>query len=110
MNEALVRVVDEIDDDPVPMMIAARDVPQVEMGLLKTYKTMPLTLTHGRGCHVWDTDGRRYLDMYAGHAVASTGHSHPRVAEAIAAQAHRLIFYSNVAGLELRQTAAERLL
>lgn len=81
-----------------------------EMGFVKTYKTLPLTIERGEGVYVWDTEGRRYLDMYAGHAVASTGHAHPHVARAISDQAHRLIFYSNVVDLEIRHRAAEKLL
>ncbi len=96
--------------DPVPEMIPLPPAPSVEMGFVRTYKTLPLTLERGRGCHVWDTSGRKFLDMYAGHAVASTGHSHPRVVAAIAEQAAKLIFYSNVVDLEVRQIAAEKLL
>lgn len=80
------------------------------MTFIKTYKTLPLTLDHGAGAYVWDTAGKRYLDMYAGHAVASTGHCHPKVTAAIAAQAEKLIFYSNVVELEIRARAAEKLL
>jgi acetylornithine/succinyldiaminopimelate/putrescine aminotransferase len=99
-----------IDEEvPEPAVYEYRPRP-VEMGFVKTYKTMPVTLERGEGVYVWDTTGKRYLDMYAGHAVASTGHAHPRVAGAIADQAHKLIFYSNVVELEIRQRAAEKLL
>ncbi len=70
---------------------------------------MPLDLSHGLDVYVWDTAGRRYLDLYAGHAVASTGHCHPAVVRAIQEQAAKLIFYSNVAGLALREEAAAKL-
>lgn len=46
----------------------------------------------GEGCYIWDTDGNKYLDFTSGIGVTSTGHSHPRVAEAIAAQSKRLLF------------------
>ncbi|MBX7222033.1 MAG: aspartate aminotransferase family protein [Blastocatellia bacterium] len=77
---------------------------------VKTYKTLPITITHGAGCTVWDTTGKAYLDLYAGHAVASTGHAHPHVAQAIAGQAQNLIFYSTMIDLEIRHTAAKKLL
>lgn len=86
---------------------AAEDL---EPYLLRTYKRMPLELARGEDVHVWDTKGRRYLDLYAGHAVASTGHCHPRVVRAVQEQAANLIFYSNVAGLPLRFEAARLLI
>ena len=65
--------------------------------LLKTYKTMPLDLARGEDVWVWDTAGRKYMDLYAGHAVCSTGHCHPHVVKAVQEQVGKLIFYSNVA-------------
>jgi 4-aminobutyrate aminotransferase len=47
----------------------------------------PFVMDHGRGVEVWDVDGNRFLDFAAGIAVASTGHSHPRVVKAIQEQA-----------------------
>jgi acetylornithine aminotransferase/acetylornithine/N-succinyldiaminopimelate aminotransferase len=80
------------------------------MTLLKTYKTLPLELARGEDVWVWDTSGRKYLDLYAGHAVCSTGHCHPHVVKAISEQASKLIFYSNVAAFPLREEAAKLLL
>jgi len=80
------------------------------MTLLKTYKTLPLELARGEDVWVWDTAGRKYLDLYAGHAVCSTGHCHPRVVKAVQDQAAKLIFYSNVAAFPLREEAAALLL
>jgi acetylornithine/N-succinyldiaminopimelate aminotransferase len=74
---------------------------------LATYARWPLTLVRGEGSTVWDDAGRGYLDLYGGHAVASTGHSHPEVARAIAEQAKKLLFYSNVVALPVRKRAAE---
>lgn len=105
-----IETVEAIDENPVPEMAVYHRPPPVEMGFVKTYKTLPVALERGAGCYVWDTAGRRYLDMYAGHAVASTGHAHPRVADAVAEQARKLIFYSNVVELDIRRTAAEKLL
>lgn len=79
------------------------------MTLVKTYATLPLSLSHAKDVYVWDTNGRKYLDLYAGHAVCSTGHCHPDVVKAIQNQAEKLIFYSNVAGLSLREEAAAKL-
>ena len=55
------------------------------------YAKRPLTVVRGQGALVWDDQGRAYIDCVAGHGVANVGHSHPRVAEAVAEQARRLI-------------------
>lgn len=55
------------------------------------YPKRPIAITHGRGARVWDADGREYLDMAGGHGVALLGHAYPAIAEAVAAQAQRLI-------------------
>lgn len=55
----------------------------------------PLVFERGAGCHLWDVDGRRYLDFESGQFCMSTGHSHPRVREAIAAQAGQLMQLGN---------------
>jgi len=54
----------------------------------------PFVMDHGRGCDVWDVDGKRYLDLTAGIAVTSTGHSHPRVVKAIQEQAEKFLHMS----------------
>jgi acetylornithine/succinyldiaminopimelate/putrescine aminotransferase len=72
-----------------------------------TYAKLPMAIVAGEGVHVVDADGRRYLDLYGGHAVALAGHCHPRVVEAIRAQAGRLLFYSNVAYSDVRALAVE---
>ena len=66
------------------------------------YSRLPLRPVRGAGCFLWDAEGRRFLDLYGGHAVAITGHSHPRVVAAIAAQAESLLFYSNALPLDIR--------
>ena len=52
-------------------------------------------MDYGRGCHVYDVDGNRFLDFMAGIAVAATGHSHPKVVQAIKDQADRFIHISS---------------
>jgi acetylornithine/N-succinyldiaminopimelate aminotransferase len=63
--------------------------------LLGNYRQAPIVLARGRGSEVWDTEGRRYLDLCAGVAVSSLGHAHPRLTAAIAEQAGRLLHASN---------------
>jgi acetylornithine/N-succinyldiaminopimelate aminotransferase len=77
--------------------------------LLPTYVPYPFALVSGAGETVRDEQGREYLDFYGGHCVAATGHSHPKVAAAVAVQARELIFYSAAARLPVRDAAAQAL-
>src|SRR5574337_702587 len=77
--------------------------------LLPTYAPYPFPVVAGEGEYILDAAGNRWLDFYGGHCVASTGHCHPAVANAIAAQAHKLIFYSAAAQLPVRDEAAAAL-
>src|SRR6266403_2607371 len=76
---------------------------------LATYKKMPIAAERGEGVWIYTSDGDRYLDLYGGHAVAATGHCHPLVSAAIAEQAHKLLFYSNLVYSEVRARAADKL-
>jgi len=58
---------------------------------LQTRYTAPVVLERGRGCMVWDVEGRAYLDFVSGQVCNATGHSHPRYAAAIGAQAAKFI-------------------
>ena len=64
--------------------------------LLPVYAQMPVRPESGRGSWITDETGAEWLDAYGGHAVASTGHSHPEVVRAISEQAAKLLFYSSV--------------
>jgi acetylornithine/N-succinyldiaminopimelate aminotransferase len=77
--------------------------------LLNNYRQAPVVMTRGEGCSLFDVDGRRYLDMTAGIAVAMLGHGHPGLADAIAAQARRLIHVSNLYYIEAQVALAEAL-
>ena len=77
--------------------------------LLPVYALMPVRPVRGHGSWLVDEQGREWLDAYGGHAVASTGHSHPEVVRAISDQAGRLLFYSAAVALPLREQLADRL-
>jgi len=64
----------------------------VEIGL---YARQPVAFVRGRGAELWDADGKRYLDFFAGVAVNNLGHCHPAVVNAIRTQAERLLHVSN---------------
>jgi acetylornithine/N-succinyldiaminopimelate aminotransferase len=63
--------------------------------LFANYKPAPIVFVRGRGCELFDADGRRYLDLCAGIAVCSVGHGHPVLARAIGEQATQLMHVSN---------------
>jgi acetylornithine/N-succinyldiaminopimelate aminotransferase len=77
--------------------------------LLPVYPPFPIRPVRGHGSWLVDESGEEWLDAYGGHAVASTGHSHPDVVRAIAEQAERLLFYSSAVSFELRDELAEKL-
>ena len=64
--------------------------------LMPTYAPAPVTFVRGAGTELWDDTGKRYLDLLSGLAVTSLGHSHPAVADALAAQARTLLHVSNL--------------
>ncbi|MEW6264997.1 MAG: aspartate aminotransferase family protein [Thermodesulfobacteriota bacterium] len=64
--------------------------------LMNTYGRYDLALVRGRGCRVYDPEGKEYLDFVGGLAVTSLGHSHPGVAEVIGEQARTLVHVSNL--------------
>jgi len=63
--------------------------------LIANYKRFPVVITRGLGVHLWDSEGRSYLDLVAGIAVCALGHSHPRVVAAIKEQVENLTHISN---------------
>jgi ornithine--oxo-acid transaminase len=54
------------------------------------YEPLPVVLARGQGAHLWDTAGRRYVDMMSAYSAASHGHAHPRILAALEAQARQL--------------------
>ena len=77
--------------------------------LMATYAPPPVTFVRGEGCYLWDTAGRRYLDLLSGLAVTSLGHAHPAVTEAVATQAATLVHVSNLFGTEIGPQVARTL-
>ena len=77
---------------PKAREFVARDQAVVSPSYPRGY---PFVMDHGKGTEVWDVDGNRFLDFTAGIAVASTGHSHPMVVEAIQKQAEQFLHISS---------------
>ena len=77
--------------------------------VLQTYRRAAVTFVRGQGVHLYDADGREYVDLLSGIGVASLGHAHPALARAIAEQAQTLIHTSNLFYHPLQGQLAERL-
>ena len=78
-------------------------------GIMPTYNRYPVTFVSGEGSRLTSDEGRSYLDGLAGIAVCVLGHSHPKVAEAIANQAKTLIHTSNLYGIPAQEQLASKL-
>lgn len=77
--------------------------------LLQNYARYPLLVARGKGCYVYDGEGRRYLDFITGIGVNALGHAHPRIVKAIREQAATLIHSSNLYYHAYQGPLAERL-
>jgi predicted acetylornithine/succinylornithine family transaminase len=77
--------------------------------LFPVYPRAPVALVRGQGCRVWDADGKEYLDFFASTVVANLGHAHPRVTQAIAEQASKILHVSNLHHSEPQALLAELL-
>ncbi|MBV9405781.1 MAG: aminotransferase class III-fold pyridoxal phosphate-dependent enzyme, partial [Acidobacteriaceae bacterium] len=64
--------------------------------LVQNYARYPLALHRGKGCYVYDLEGKRYLDLIAGIGVNSLGYAHPRITKVIRQQAGLLLHTSNL--------------
>ena len=80
-----------------------------EPHVMKTYGRLPLALSHGRGCWVWDTEGKKYLDGLGGIAVNTLGHAHPKLVPALQEQIGKLIHSSNYYLVPLQEQLAAKL-
>lgn len=79
------------------------------MNLFDVYSLWEIEPVRAQGCHVWDSEGTKYLDLYGGHAVISIGHSHPHYVKAVQDQVEKIGFYSNSVQNSLQQELAGKL-
>ena len=82
---------------------------RIDTHVIPTYARFDLALTHGKGCHVFDAEGKSYLDLGTGIATACLGHSHPELAAALTEQAGKLTHISNLYYTEPQGLLAEKL-
>ena len=69
--------------------------PAASPHVMNTYGRLPIALSHGKGCRVWDVNGKEYLDALAGIAVNTLGHAHPKLVPALQDQVAKLIHCCN---------------
>ena len=91
--------------EPAVMQPQARSMPHV----MNTYGRLPIALSHGRGCWLWDTEGRKYLDGLGGIAVNTLGHAHPKLVPALQDQIAKMIHSSNYYEVPLQEQLAAKL-
>jgi len=77
--------------------------------LLQTYARYPLVLSRGKGCYLYDLEGRRYLDFLTGIGVNALGHAHPRIVKVVREQAGLLMHCSNLYYHQYQGPLAKRL-
>jgi predicted acetylornithine/succinylornithine family transaminase len=95
---------------PTAEMTASDEIMGLERGyLLQNYARYPLVLHRGKGCYLYDLDGKRYLDLISGIGVNSLGYAHPRITKVIRQQAGLLLHTSNLYYHEYQGKLAERL-
>lgn len=79
------------------------------MKLFDVYSLFNINPVRGEGSWLWDDAGKKYLDLYGGHAVISIGHSHPLYVQALTEQLSKIAFYSNSVQNKLQEKFAEKL-
>ncbi len=94
---------------PAEPTITATDHQGPMPHVMNTYGRLPVALSHGRGCWVWDTQGKRYLDGLGGIAVNTLGHAHPKLVPALQEQIGKLIHSSNYYEVPLQEQLASEL-
>ncbi len=73
------------------------------------YPRFDVTIERGAGNYVFDAQGKKYLDLYGGHAVISIGHSHPHYIKRLKDQLDKIGFYSNSVEIPIQEELAEKL-
>jgi predicted acetylornithine/succinylornithine family transaminase len=95
---------------PEPVVSASHEVVELEQQyLLQNYARYPLVLHRGKGSYLYDTAGRRYLDLISGIGVNSLGYAHPRIVKIMREQVGLLLHTSNLYYHEYQGPLAKRL-
>ncbi len=84
-------------------------IPAASPHVMNTYGRLPIAMSHGKGCRVWDVNGKQYLDGLGGIAVNTLGHAHPQLVAALQEQVGKLIHCSNYYHVPGQETLAAKL-
>ena len=87
----------------------AQIVERGRQALIQNYARLPIVMVRGEGSHLWDADGKRYIDLFAGFGGAILGHCHPALMAAAVEQAGKLWHVGNTFYTEPQIEVAERL-
>ncbi len=85
-----------IPEEPAAGVSTPFDAADFDANVMTTYGRVPIALERGKGCRVWDTEGREYLDFVAGIATCTLGHAHPGLIETVTQQIQKLHHVSNL--------------
>jgi len=88
---------------------AAKPVEAASPHVMNTYGRVPIALSHGQGCRVWDINGKQYLDALAGIAVNTLGHNHPKLVPALQDQLSKIIHSCNYYHVPGQEQLAKKL-
>jgi len=95
--------------DKLPSPLPSTSPASAEPHVMKTYGRLPVALSHGKGCWLWDTEGKKYLDGLGGIAVNTLGHAHPKLVPALTDQIGKIIHSSNYYLVPLQEKLAAKL-
>jgi len=95
--------------DKLPSPLPSTSPASAEPHVMKTYGRLPVALSHGKGCWLWDTEGNKYLDGLGGIAVNTLGHAHPKLVPALTDQIGKIIHSSNYYLVPLQEKLAAKL-
>jgi acetylornithine aminotransferase len=91
------------------MTVASQPCLAASPHVMNTYGRLPIALSHGQGCRVWDINGKSYLDALGGIAVNTLGHNHDRLVPALQNQVSKLIHCCNYYHVPLQEELAKKL-
>ena len=91
------------------MTVATHKTEASSPHVMNTYGRLPMALSHGQGCRVWDVNGKSYLDALGGIAVNTLGHNHPELVPALQDQIGKIIHSCNYYHVPLQEALAKKL-
>ena len=94
---------------PATPPVAADFIEASSPHVMNTYGRVPIALSHGQGCRVWDVNGKSYLDALGGIAVNTLGHNHPQLVPALQDQIAKIIHSSNYYHVPNQEALAKKL-